>query len=146
MQIIDVCRTHFPSGTFRKPTLGHGRAPTRRKVTTERVSLSADQTRASLRAARGRKSQFWIIFFFPAGCWPGFDFHPPPQTSPRLFNELSKRRRSPTQVQLSSGLVPGEGRTPQKKKKVGFFCLFCLFFPGCRSRGEHPPAPRTLGR
>lgn len=127
MQIIDVCRTHFPSGTFRKPNLGHGRTPTWRKVTTEIISLSADQTRASLRAARGRKKI--TVLDFPAGCWLALTA--PPQKKKKIFfffNELSKQRQNPAQVQPSSGLVPGEGEDTSKEK-VGFCGYFLIFFP-----------------
>lgn len=56
----------------KKPNQGHGRTPTWRKVTTERISLSADQTQALLHV------KITVLdLFHPAGCWPGLT--PPPR-------------------------------------------------------------------
>lgn len=103
----------------KKPNQGHGRTPTWRKVTTERISLSADQTQALLHV------KITVLdLFYPAGCWPGLT--PPPHPAPCIYNELSKPKQSPAQVQSSSGLVPGEGVDTLKEKV--YLCYYLVLF------------------
>lgn len=52
--------------------------------------------------------------------------NPPPHPAPCIYNELSKPKQSPAQVQSSSGLVPGEGVDTLKEKV--YLCYYLVLF------------------
>lgn len=124
----------------KKPNQGHGRTPTWRKVTTERISLSADQTQALLHV------KITVLdLFYPAGCWPGLT--PPPMHL--QWAEQTKAKPSSSPVELRPCPRGGDGHLEGKGVFMLLFSVISL--PGSirRTQGhlgaELPGPPAAAG-